>query len=454
MKQSFISSIFLLFFFLLTLHQLPLFADILIPPDNPQINYYGRFDFSDPLQPRFNWSGAIIEVTFPGPKIGMRIAHNDAYYDIEIDGMLDTTIHTDFNTREYIFRDDLSEDLHTVRIILRNEGHWGAAIFLGIYLQDDHDLSDAPIKPAQKIEFIGDSHTAGYGIESPGRTCNEDQLNMYTNANLTFAMNVTNAFHAQSIILGWSGAGMVRNYGDSNKRSSDPYSSHYGQTLGAVDDVEWDFTQWIPDLVVINLGTNDYSTDPNPDDSMYIGDYHKFINKILGNYPDAAIICISGESGAFEDNVKRVVSEQNSEHNHPKVYAVQYPSSLALTGCDWHPSIEDNEKIADVLISTIIEQLNWDTTSSATISESFHRRQQSNYASFSAIQSGNVIHLSSNQQIRPRTPFRLLSINGRVLQERKLSDNHSCSFSLQNISPGLYLIGNKEIGWLQCIIRP
>ena len=75
MKQSFHSSIFLSFILLLTLHQLPLFADILIPPDNPRINYYGRFDFSDPLQPRFNWSGAIIEVTFPGPKIGMRIAH-------------------------------------------------------------------------------------------------------------------------------------------------------------------------------------------------------------------------------------------------------------------------------------------------------------------------------------------------------------------------------------------
>lgn len=41
-------------------------ADTLITPDNPAINYYGRFDFSNPVAPRFNWSGSTIEFTLSG----------------------------------------------------------------------------------------------------------------------------------------------------------------------------------------------------------------------------------------------------------------------------------------------------------------------------------------------------------------------------------------------------
>ena len=48
------------------------YADVLIAPDDPGINYYGRFDFSDARKPRYNWSGAVIEANVPGPLIGMR----------------------------------------------------------------------------------------------------------------------------------------------------------------------------------------------------------------------------------------------------------------------------------------------------------------------------------------------------------------------------------------------
>ena len=75
---------------------------VLIPADDARINYHGRFDTSDPAKPRFNWSGAIIEASFPGPVIGMKIQHTDAFYDIEIDGEIDTMISCG-NQSDFIF---------------------------------------------------------------------------------------------------------------------------------------------------------------------------------------------------------------------------------------------------------------------------------------------------------------------------------------------------------------
>ena len=45
---------------------IPVGADTLFTADDPRINYYGRFDFGDPLAPRWNWSGATIEAGFYG----------------------------------------------------------------------------------------------------------------------------------------------------------------------------------------------------------------------------------------------------------------------------------------------------------------------------------------------------------------------------------------------------
>jgi hypothetical protein len=137
-----------------------------------------------------------------------------------------------------------------VRIKLRSEDHDTLAPLEGLLLADGQNLSDTPAKPSRKIEFIGDSYTAGYGIESPGRQCSQDELRKYTNAFRTFTAHVTEAFHAQNIVLGWSGAGVVRNYGEGKKRSDKPFPYYYDLFL-VMAATEMDLFNWKPDLVVI-----------------------------------------------------------------------------------------------------------------------------------------------------------------------------------------------------------
>jgi len=444
-------SIFL--FLLLSVVVLIAPANVLIAPSSPNINYYGRFTTTDPEKPRFNWSGATIEASFPGPTIGMRLEHSNAYYDVEIDGMHDTVIATG-SAKDFIFKSNLSLQTHTVRIRLRSEDHYSAGTFLGLYLADGKELIPLPAKPVRKIEFIGDSYTAGYGIESASRTCNPDELKKFTNANKTFAALMTRAFHAQSIMLGWSGAGVVRNYGEAAKRSPAPYPSYYDKTIGEVyDGGVWDYTKWKPDLVVICLGTNDYSTTPHPDDSMYIGDYHKFITRVLGNYPAASILCVSTGDATFEKNVKQVVSEETTTLIHPNVYFAPYPPSRTNAACDWHPSIDDNKAIAQVLIDTVMKKLGWDTTAAvATISP----RASKNIPQLSVLSGkirGGRFEITLAKTYTGTAPISLISIRGEELSRITPDNNNRCSFTMDHFGPGMYMAGNKRVGWVTGIVR-
>lgn len=431
-------------------------ADTLISPNDTRINYYGRFDFTDPAKPKCSWSGAIIEASFPGPTIGMRMEYVNAFYEIEIDGKIDTVISIG-SAKDFIFKKNLSAQVHTVRIHLRSENHYDAGIFSGLYLANGKQLSSPPAKPNRKIEFIGDSYTAGYGIESTNRTCSSGQLNEHTNANRAFPRLVTESFHAQSIILGWSGAGMVRNYGESSKRSSAPFPAHYDQTLGEVGGgAKWDYSKWIPELVVICLGTNDYSTTPNPDDSMYIGDYHKFITRVLTNYPGVPVLCVSTGEGSFENNVKKVVTEEHSTFNHPKVYFAKYPGSLENSGCDWHPSINDNVKVAAALVDTIMKKLAWDTAVSVSVSALLPYQSVKGLRKNTKLSGRMIDGLFKITLVGKNVadvPLTLFNMRGEVIDRRTTCADGLCTFNALRYSPGVYLAGNPDYGWVPVVVR-
>ncbi len=61
---------------------------------------------------------------------------------------------------------------------------------------------------------------------------------------------------------------MVRNYNDPNITGPTPMPKLYLRTLGANEKLLWDYS-WVPDAVVINLGTNDYGTLPNPPKEVF-----------------------------------------------------------------------------------------------------------------------------------------------------------------------------------------
>ncbi|MBW8888039.1 MAG: hypothetical protein JF616_09820 [Fibrobacteres bacterium] len=325
-------------------------ADILLAPDNPAINYYGRFDFSNPKAPRFDWSGSAIEFTVAATaSVGMEMADGAGYYDVEIDGTIQATpINANSaSSKKYALAAGLSADKHLIRVIRRNEPYPNIATFGGVYLADGGSLAATP-KPTRKMEFVGDSWTAGYFNEA----CTEQQAN--TNTNKAWARLTSKAFHAQDIIVAESGIGLAKSLSGKTvmpKKYPDTFD-----TIGTVPTPAWDFA-WKPDIVSVFLGINDKNAGAT--DQQFATAMHDFVTTIRGHYPDAAILFISA-TGGMDAAAKSAVAAETTSLGHKRVYWQE--CKTVGSGCQYHPTLAQHQEIANTMIARIMGITGWDTT--------------------------------------------------------------------------------------------
>jgi lysophospholipase L1-like esterase len=427
----------------------PVAAEVFFAGDNPNIRYYGRFDMSNPADPVFNWSGTTIQAAFTGALIGIELRDGACDYDVDIDGTPYPVVKTQAGVTRYYIATNLPGGTHVIQIVQRNENHWGRAVFYGFYCADGGQLLALPPRPLRKIEFVGDSHLAGYGVESPSRSCDSVQYRTYTNANESYGRLISRTFGAQDMLLSWSGAGMVRNYNDPLKKSLQPFPYHYPQLLGDVGGV-WNFTQWTPDVVVITLGANDFSTTPAPDDSMYVNGYHNFIATVLGHYPNACLVCVTQHVGAQDRCVQQVVAAETTSLGHKKVFFAAYPQLLTLTGCDWHPSVSDQALIANSILAKIMAVTGWDTTG-ISVAYSPGGRRQALRLQIAGMRSGCIVFRTSQSQ--PQAKLEILDLEGRIVEQGRINGAGEFSWNTLKISDGIYLAGNAVLGWSRVVVR-
>lgn len=98
---------------------------------------------------------------------------------------------------------------HTVTVQKRTEAEQGRTTLYGI--EADGALLDLPPAPSRLIEFIGDSHTCGYGTE--GKTASEPFTPETENCDLAWGCIVARCFDADYVLTAHSGQGVVRNWG-------------------------------------------------------------------------------------------------------------------------------------------------------------------------------------------------------------------------------------------------
>jgi len=341
--------------------------------NNPALTYSGRFDFSNPNQVRYDWSGTSISFEFSGTELEFLIDGGSRnYFNLFIDDQLHEVLHVP-NDTIYSVKSIKGKGWHTCRLQKRTEGEMGAVIFKGIHIGAKNKLRAVQKKPVRKIEFIGNSITCGYGTE--GKSRDEDFLPETENVNKSYACITARAFNAEYYITAHSGLGVVRNYGDKNKVSTQlaTLPKRYHQTLDMDSTLTWDFKKWRPDVVVINLGTNDYSTDVVPDKAIFIHHYREFIRQIRGYYGDVPIFCVSGpmrDEPAFS-NVKEVVESSRLIYQDTNLYFIGIPNYLLNAssdlGSDWHPSYRGQRKMAAHIIPTIANVLQWNYNASGEI---------------------------------------------------------------------------------------
>ncbi|MBQ2705135.1 MAG: hypothetical protein IJF58_06285 [Clostridia bacterium] len=229
----------------------------------------------------------------------------------------------------------LSKGKHTIEIYRQNEANHAAMLLKSI------TMKGVPCeKPADRdllIEFVGDSITAGYGnlgmsgIENPSHAKNSDATSTYAfltaknlNADITATCRSGHMFSGEK----------------------PPFSDFYNQINWIRDNTPYTPTRH-PDIVVINLGTNDASHA----DHATLADYTvKALETVKKVHPDAKIVWAYGLMGSnVEGQIMKGIQTYGGEAK-----GVYYcPLQTDWSGGGGHPSLAGHKAAADTLTKFI-----------------------------------------------------------------------------------------------------
>lgn len=234
----------------------------------------------------------------------------------------------------------------------------------GICLPDDGDM---------KLEFVGDSITCGYGVD----VC--DPLIGFTtgteDVTKGYAYQAAQLLGADYSMVCLSGYGIISGYTDDDKKREDQLIPTYyektgfsyakirdGKTSGnggtKIQDIDWDFSAYVPDAVVINLGTNDNSYCKNYEDRLteFRDEYKHFLKTVRSKNENACILCVLGLMPVNNTaDVKKAVDEYIAETGDTKVYFMEIESQKPEEGlaADYHPAFTSHLRAA----KTVAERL-------------------------------------------------------------------------------------------------
>ncbi|MFV0592139.1 MAG: SGNH/GDSL hydrolase family protein [Draconibacterium sp.] len=314
---------------------------------------------------KFNWPGVNIITAFTGQELGIKMKGGERnYFNVWVDDRPELVLHA-VNDTLWWYPEKLSKGTHQLRIVKRTEGSMGIAEFSGIYVGEKEKLQKPAPLPKKKLLFIGNSITCGYGTE--GKDKSEHFKPSTENCEKSYAPIISRAFDAQYHLISHSGLGMIRNYGDEDRVSTkiEPMPARLEYLFDEDPTQTYPLQEYIPDAIVVNLGTNDFSTQPAPYKADFIGAGKKLITKLKQEFPTSKIVCVTGPmiNEPCFSYTKEMVEDLRKELATQDIVFIGIPVNLLNTekdlGSDWHPSYRGQLKSAHMIIPVLGTMLNW-----------------------------------------------------------------------------------------------
>ena len=268
--------------------------------DVAEIRFSGRFD---PAQTGFPmmWTGACAEISVRASSLEVRIQCDyqtlKPYLSFEVDGLRAQIFSPVKGTHWYsvLLRMDAAT-AHRVRITLETQAFSADPASCAALLEVRTDGVFLPLAPLlRKVEFIGDSITSGEGMRGPKGFM--EWLPMCFSASDSYTRLTAEKLRAQYQVVSQSGWGVVCGW-NNDPRTTLP--AVYDQVCGPAamespdgtghgGEKPYGFT-FRPDLVVINLGSNDGGALHNPPFTDPVtGVTHRFTQADLPRFEAACL---------------------------------------------------------------------------------------------------------------------------------------------------------------------
>ncbi|KTW14859.1 SGNH/GDSL hydrolase family protein [Sphingomonas sanguinis] len=301
------------------------------------------------------WPGSYFETAFDGRSALFHIGPGDVALHVLVDG---TQVDTLVKPKPGLYRvAGLTPGRHALRLEVASESEAEPTTFGGFFA--DAGTRAASVAPLTRaIEFIGDSHTVGYGNTATKTDCTQDEVWTTTDTSRAFGPTLAHHYGADYQVNAISGRGVVRNY---NGFAADTLPQAYPFTLFD-KRMRADEPGWRPQVIVIALGTNDFTTPLHSGETWATRDalhadfettYVHFVQGLRARNPHALIVLWATDmaKGEIEAEAAKVAATLHASGDKRVGYVPV--NGLSFTGCHAHPSTADDAVIADRIATAI-----------------------------------------------------------------------------------------------------
>jgi lysophospholipase L1-like esterase len=265
----------------------------LIAADDPKLRWIGRIGAA-PGGKLLAWSGSELRARFTGDQLTLRLAPSRGginHFTVEVDGRRHALALRSDGPADW--RLPLPAGTHELRLVKRTEASQAESVFLGLRLAEGGKLLDPPAPRPLKLEFYGDSITAG--------ACNgdigEDQYADLSSHDGTRAYGAVTAanLNADYVGIAISGIGITATW---DQLLMPEVWNRYAPRLDAPvapPDAR------APDVVLLNLGQNDHGFPASKGQAIAVDfgpRYLTFVRQLRARYPQARIVLLMGGMSA------------------------------------------------------------------------------------------------------------------------------------------------------------
>jgi hypothetical protein len=265
-------------------------------PQDANLLYVGRWDRTNASAPRSYWGGAYIRTGFTGTSLSAKLGKA-----VDLAVFIDdkpAVIKRGANGTVSL-ASGLAAGNHTIKLVARFEAD--EIVFQGFVLSAG--AKTLPAEPSKGlIEFVGNSITSG---------------SVTTNGNISaFAWLTGEALGVDRTAISFPGITLTAGY--SYTFNGAPTIGHEIQyfklttpprypSKTPANNTDWDFSRYTPDMVVLNIGTNDKLV-PVPS-ATFKASYIKTLKAIRAKLPKTRIFVMRPYGGHFATEIEAAYKE-------------------------------------------------------------------------------------------------------------------------------------------------